>query len=125
MSTIFVQIGRYEALRVVVSNFYDRVLADAALAQFFARVNMGQLRGKQVAFFAAALGGPDPYAGVPMREVHRGRGITMHHFGLFAGHLATTLVESGVPADLVAEIKDAIAPLSTEICGQPPRDVVQ
>jgi hemoglobin len=43
---------------------------------------MARLKGMQVEFFAAALGGPDPYTGAPMRDVHHGRGITMGHFGL-------------------------------------------
>jgi truncated hemoglobin YjbI len=32
---------------------------------------------KQAEFFAAALGGFEPYTGAPMEQVHRGRGITM------------------------------------------------
>ena len=91
MPTIFGQIGGYEALEVVVADFYDRVLADAELAGFFTGTNMARLRGKQVEFFAAALGGPEPYCGAPMRQVHQGRGITMHHFTLVANHLAASL----------------------------------
>ncbi len=37
---------------------------------------MSRLAGRQVEFFAAALGGPQPYTGAPMRAVHQGRGIT-------------------------------------------------
>lgn len=72
MSTIFDQIGGYEALEVVVADFYDRVLADDELAGFFTGTNMPKLKGKQVEFFAAALGGPEPYTGAPMRQVHQG-----------------------------------------------------
>jgi hemoglobin len=61
---------------------------------------MSRLKHKQVEFFAAALGGPDPYTGAPMRQVHRGRGITMHHFNLVAGHLTDSLVAAGVPDDI-------------------------
>ena len=46
---------------------------------------MNRLKGKQVEFFAAALGGPEPYTGAPMKQVHQGRGITMLHFNLVAG----------------------------------------
>ena len=38
--------------------FYGRVLADDELAGFFTGTNMARLKGKQVEFFAAALGGP-------------------------------------------------------------------
>ena len=61
MSTIYAQIGGAEALEAVVEDFYDRVLGDAELAGVFSGTNMARLKGKQVEFFAAALGGPTPY----------------------------------------------------------------
>ena len=97
MTSIYVQIGGHEALEAVVADFYGRVLADDELAGFFTGTNMARLKGKQVEFFAAALGGPEPYTGAPMRQVHQGRGITSHHFTLVAVHLADTLAAAGVP----------------------------
>jgi hemoglobin len=115
MTTVFEQIGGYEALEVVVSDFYDRVLNDDELTGFFSGTNMSRLKGKQVEFFGAALGGPDPYTGAPMRQVHQGRGITMHHFTLVANHLAASLSAAGVPDKTVDAILAAIAPLSADI----------
>lgn len=93
--TIYDRIGGHEAIEVAVDDFYVRVLADDELAGFFAGTNMNRLKGKQVEFFAAALGGPQPYTGAPMKQVHQGRGITMHHFGLVAAHLADALAAAG------------------------------
>jgi hemoglobin len=115
MSTIYTQVGGHEALEIVVNDFYERVLVDPELAGFFTGTNMARLKGKQVEFFAAALGGPDPYTGAPMRQVHQGRGITVHHFNLVAGHLAASLSAAGVPAETVEQILGAIGPLSEEI----------
>ncbi|MCX4095196.1 group I truncated hemoglobin [Nocardia sp. alder85J] len=114
-TTIYEQIGGYEALEAVVDAFYVRVLADPELAGFFTGTNMSRLKGKQVEFFGAALGGPEPYTGAPMKQVHQGRGITMHHFGLVAGHLSATLTAAGVPAATVEQIIGAVAPLAGEI----------
>ena len=50
-----------------------------------------------------------------MKQVHQGRGITMHHFNLVAGHLADALAAAGVPSETVTEIIGAIAPLAPEI----------
>lgn len=113
--TIYDRIGGHEAIEVAVDDFYVRVLADDELAGFFAGTNMNRLKGKQVEFFAAALGGPQPYTGAPMKQVHQGRGITMHHFGLVAAHLADALAGAGVPPETVTEILGAIAPLAPEI----------
>jgi hemoglobin len=115
MTSIYEQIGGADALEAVVAEFYDRVLADDELAGFFSGTNMARLRGKQAEFFAAALGGPDPYTGAPMRQVHQGRGITVHHFNLVAGHLADSLSAAGVPQEIVAEIIGAVAPLADDI----------
>jgi hemoglobin len=115
MSSIYEQIGGVEALETVVDDFYRRVLDDQALAGFFTGTNIGRLKGRQVEFFAAALGGPEPYRGAPMRQVHQGRGIRMHHFNLVAGHLTDSLSAAGVPDDIVEQIIGAVAPLAEEI----------
>jgi hemoglobin len=114
-TTIYDRIGGHEAIEAVVEDFYVRVLADDRLCGFFTGTNMNRLKGKQVEFFAAALGAPEPYTGAPMKQVHRGRGITMHHFSLVAGHLADALAEAGVPSETVVEILSAIAPLAPDI----------
>lgn len=114
-TSIYDRIGGHEALEVVVEDFYVRVLADGQLSGFFTGTNMNRLKGKQVEFFAAALGGPGPYAGAPMKQVHQGRGITMYHFNLVAGHLSDALAAAGVPPSTVMEIIGAIAPLAPDI----------
>jgi hemoglobin len=114
-STIFEAIGGDAALEVVVDDFYERVLADPDLAHFFAGTNMARLKGRQVEFFAAALGGPGSYSGASMRDAHRGRGITQRHFDLVAGYLVAALASAGVPEATVAQIIGAVAPLSSEI----------
>ncbi len=113
--SIYDKIGGHEAIEIVVEDFYVRVLADDQLAGFFAGTNMSRLKGKQAEFFAAALGGPEPYTGAPMKQVHQGRGISMHHFNLVAGHLGDALAAAGVPAETVTEILCAIAPLAPDI----------
>ncbi|KZS76686.1 hemin receptor [Mycobacterium kansasii] len=113
--TIYDQIGGYQAIEVVVEDFYARVLADDQLAGFFTGTNMSRLKGKQTEFFAAALGGPEPYTGAPMKQVHQGRGITMHHFTLVAGHLGDALAAAGVPAETITEILKTISPLAADV----------
>jgi len=115
MSTIYDRIGGAEALETVVDDFYRRVLADPELAGFFAGTNMNRLKGRQVEFFSAALGGPEPYPGAPMRQVHQVRGITTHHFNLVAGHLTESLEAAGLGHDTVTQIIAAIAPLADDI----------
>lgn len=117
--SIYEEIGGEEALVAVVDGFYTRVLADPNLAGFFAGVPMARLKGRQVEFFGAALGGPQVYTGAPMRAVHQGRGIEQEHFDLVAGHLADALGAAGVPATTVEEIIGVVGSLAPEIVSQP------
>ena len=113
--TVYEAIGGEPALTAVVDDFYARVLADPRLAGFFAGANLPRLKGRQVEFFAAALGGPDVYQGASMRDAHRGRGISQADFDQVARHLADALAAAGVPADLVTRIAAAITPLAGDI----------
>ena len=118
--TIFEAIGGEPALVAVVSDFYDRVLADPELAGFFAGVSMARLRGRQVEFFAAALGGPVTYSGASMKDAHVGRGIEQRHFDLVAGHLVASLTVAGVPAGTIGQIVAAETALSADIVTRAP-----
>jgi hemoglobin len=113
--TIFETIGGAPALVAVVDDFYVRVLADPQLSSFFAGVNMSKLKGRQVEFFAAALGGPDYYEGGGMRDVHAGRGISQADFDKVAIHLTAALAGAGVPDETIAQIGAAITPLAGDI----------
>lgn len=113
--SIYEAIGGEPALVAVVDDFYVRVLADPRLAGFFAGANMPKLKGRQVEFFAAALGGPDVYQGGSMRQVHAGRGIDQADFDKVAFHLTGALAAAGVPARTITQIVAAITPLADDI----------
>jgi hemoglobin len=108
-------IGGEPALVAVVDDFYERVLGDPQLAPFFAGANMPKLKGRQVEFFAAALGGPRTYRGGTMRQVHAGRGIGQADFDKVAFHLTAALAAAGVPTETIAQIAATITPLADEI----------
>jgi hemoglobin len=113
--SIYEAIGGEPALVAVVDDFYDRVVGDPQLESFFAGVNMPKLKGRQVEFFAAALGGPDVYQGPSMRDAHIGRGITQADFDKVAYHLTDALAAAGVPAQTIGQIAAAVTPLADEI----------
>lgn len=113
--SIYDRVGGHEALEGVVEDFYSRVLADDRLSGFFAGTNMNRIRGMSTEFFAAALGGPDPYTGLSMKRAHQGRGIGIDHFDLVLGHLSDALAAAEVPDATVAEILTLIAPLADDI----------
>lgn len=113
--SLYDAIGGEPALIAVVDDFYERVVDDPELAGFFAGTSMNKLKGRQVEFFAAALGGPYSYTGAPMRQVHQGRGIRQEHFDLVARHLVAALGAASVPAEIISQIVDVVAPLAKDI----------
>jgi hemoglobin len=113
--SVYELIGGEPALVAVVDDFYERVLGDPQLAPFFAGATMPKLKGRQVEFFAAALGGPDFYEGASMRQAHVGRGIGQADFDKVAFHLTGALAAAGVPAETIAQIAATIIPLADEI----------
>src|SRR5436305_11630295 len=117
-TSLYQKIGGHDALEVVVEDFYCRVLDDDHLAGFYAGSNMKCVKARQVEFLSALLGGPGPYTGTPMRQVHEGRGITMHHFAMVAAHLADSLCAAGLHTETITEILHAIPPLAGEIASE-------
>ncbi|MGI5330524.1 group I truncated hemoglobin [Actinomadura nitritigenes] len=123
--SIYESIGGEEALTAVVDDLYDRILADGTLNTFFTGMNLGRLKGRQVEFFAQALGGPAVYQGGTMKDVHRGLGIERDHFDRVAEHLVASLAAAGVPEATIAEIAAVVMPLADDIVsGRPTLKVV-
>jgi hemoglobin len=113
--TTYERIGGEDGVTRLVGAFYDRVLADPALAPFFAQVSMDKLRRMQVELFSAALGGPDHYRGQPLGVVHQGRGITKDHLRRFVDHLLATLETQDLSRREIQEICSRIALAADEI----------
>src|SRR3954451_11174566 len=61
--SIYDSTGGAPAVQAAVDNFYLRVLADSTLAPFFADADIQRLKRHQRSFIAAAIGGPEGYAG--------------------------------------------------------------
>jgi hemoglobin len=113
--SIYDSIGGAPAVHVAVDDFYTRVLADPNLAPFFTDVNLARLKSHQRAFIAAAIGGSEIYAGRDMAAAHAGLDIADADFDAVVGHLVDTLTGLGVPAEVIAEIGAALAPLRSDI----------
>ena len=113
--SLFDKLGGAKSIEAVVDEFYKRVLANAELKPFFARINMTWLRMRQVQFFTQALGGPALYMGKSMKEAHAKITIGQHHFDRVAMHLVDTLRSFGVAQGEIDAVVSAVAPLAKDI----------
>lgn len=114
-TSLYQSLGGDRGGAAAVDAFYERVLADPALAPAFAGVSIPRLKSHQRAFLTQALGGPAAYAGRDLRAAHARSAITGEHFDRVAHHLSATLTALGVDDGLVTQVIAGIAPLRDEI----------
>ena len=107
MSTLYEKIGGEAAVDAAVDLFYKKVLADDRINQFFTGVDMDKQHRMQKGFLTFAFGGPNNYNGRNMAAAHRKlveeKGLDDSHFDAVMEDLGATLVELGVPDELIAE----------------------
>ncbi len=115
LTVLYQRLGGEQAFQSIVAEFYRRVLADPALAPFFAHVDMAALQAHQAAFLIQAMGGPNLYHGRDLKMAHVGLRIQKKDFYAVADHLVNTLSAMGVDEDTVGEVVDRLEPLSREI----------
>jgi hemoglobin len=113
MTTLFEKLGGEEAVDLAVDKFYERVLQDDRIKDFFANTDMVKQRAHQKAFFTYAFGGTDKYDGRYMREAHKElvekHGLNESHFNAVAEDLLETLKEMGVSEELRTEVANIAA----------------
>jgi hemoglobin len=99
-STLYSQLGGYDAISAVASDLLPRLQADARLARFWQnRGEDGIRREKQllIDFLCASAGGPTYYTGRDMKTSHKGMKISEADWSAFMGHLHATLDAFKVP----------------------------
>ncbi len=112
------QIGGQERLNDLISQFYERVIADPVLAPFFAETPMDKLLSMQREFFAVALGAPTTYSGMKLYNAHKDRGITREHLSRYTEHLLQTLKDAGIEEQQGNLVVPRIAVHSPEVLGE-------
>ena len=107
MSTLYEKLGGEETVKLVVENFYKRVLNDDRINSFFKDVDMLKQKMHQIDFLTYAFEGSERYRGATMREVHKKlvqeKGLSEEHFNAFVEDLVTTLKELEISPALIEE----------------------
>ncbi len=114
-TTVYEKIGGQQAIERVVDDFYNRVLADDTVNQFFAHTDMQKQRRHQTAFISYALGGSDRYTGRSMEKAHEGLHLQPEHFDAIVKNLSDALAANGVSSDDINTVLDRIATLKEAV----------
>ena len=104
--SLFEKIGGKAAVEAAVDIFYEKVLVDVRIKDFFEGVDMPGQRNKQKAFLTFAFGGAPNYSGENMCAAHKHlveKGLDETHFDAVIENLGATLKELSVPDDLINE----------------------
>ena len=111
MTTLYERIGGAPAVETAVHIFYEKVLADDRVKDFFQDLDIVAQEQKQKKFLTMVFGGPNDYTGKDMRDAHSSLGLKDEHFDAVVEDLAATLKELGVSdADIgdVATIAESV-----------------
>jgi truncated hemoglobin YjbI len=106
--SIYEQLGGVPTIDIAVEKFYEKVLSDPDLIEFFQGVSIDGLKKHQKNFFALAMGGPNKYTGKDMRKAHEHLKLSDKHFNLVGKHLADTLTELGASKSQISAILDVV-----------------
>lgn len=115
--TLFLRLGGIDAVNAAVDIFYEKVLADDRISQFFQHTDMTSQAKKQKAFLAFAFGAPTNYTGKDMRKAHAGMALTEIHFNAVIEHLTDTLKQLNVDPDLIKEAIDIATSTKHHVLG--------
>lgn len=113
--TLYERLGGQEAITTVVDEFYDRVLADEELEQYFEHIDTDDLRDHQKDFISYVTGGYDDYEGPSMYRAHAHLDITDEAFDRVADHLDASLRACNVSENDRKELLAEVASLKDEI----------
>lgn len=93
------QLGGLDGLRAIVTDFYERILADTMIGFMFADADPQRLVDKETELVARMFGASDVrYTGMPMRKAHQRHRIFGGQFARRQQILRETLAEHDVPA---------------------------
>ena len=98
IENLYELIGGQETIKAATERFYERVLQDENLREFFKETDMEHLRSRQIMFVSMLLGGR-VYTGKDIRGAHataRDQGLSDEHFDIFLAHFRAALEEVGV-----------------------------
>ncbi len=112
--TLYEKVGGQEAVKEIVDDFYQRVLADDTVNYFFDRTDMEKQRRHQTAFISYALGGPQ-YSGRSMEKAHAGLNLQPEHFDAIAKHLGEALADRNLPQEDINTVLNQVATLKDAV----------
>ncbi|MGE0403805.1 MAG: group 1 truncated hemoglobin, partial [Kofleriaceae bacterium] len=103
-ASLYVRLGKKEAITAVVHEFIGRVAADARIKHRFFNTDIPKLERLLVELVCMATGGPCKYSGLDMETSHAGMEVVEEEFTALVEDLAGALDKFEVPAKEKGEL---------------------
>jgi hemoglobin len=94
--SLFERLGGFARVRLLIADFYERVLDSDRLRTYFDDVDTRRLVDHQTRFISAIMGGPASFSDEQIGRAHRHMGIRDRDFDEMAELLRETLEDHGV-----------------------------
>ncbi|MBL8022541.1 MAG: hypothetical protein JNM27_22880 [Leptospirales bacterium] len=107
--SIFEKYGDISTVANLVEIFYEKILRDDLLSDFFTHSNMTRLKGHQTRFIAMLMGAPIRFDTRALEYAHAHLPITPLHFKRVGTLLESALAEGGMETEDIDSIMSRIA----------------
>ena len=118
-ASLFERVGGFARVRLIVSDFYDRMLDSERIRPYFEHVDMRRLMDHQTKFVSALMGGPASFTNDQLRRAHQHMNITPGEVEEMAEIFRETLEDFEVPHMEVERLHAHVLSLQEYVTGVP------
>ena len=114
---MFDDIGGSEGVAAIVNKMYEKIQANDKLMPYFEGKNIQGIVDAQLKYFESAVGGPSPWSGRTLPEIHASMGITEDIMNLYATLFGEAALESGKTPEQAESLKNLVLGFSGAVRG--------
>jgi len=119
-TSLFDRVGGFAQVRLIVSDFYDRILESNQLKHHFEHIDFRRLIDHQTKFVSALMGGPASFSNDHLTRAHAHLEITPREYMELGEIWRETLEDFGVPQEDVERLYAHILSLEAHVVGRSP-----
>jgi hemoglobin len=116
-NTLFERIGGFAQVRLIVSDFYDRILDSENLRPYFQDIDVRRLIDHQTKFVSALMGGPASFSNEHLSRAHAHLNISPDEYEEMGEIFRETLEDFDVPPVEVERLHAHILSLREHVIG--------
>ena len=116
-TSLFERVGGFAKVRLIVSEFYDRLFDSDQLRPYFEDIDVPRLIDHQTKFVSALMGGPAAFTNDHLSRAHGRLGITSEEYDEMAELFRETLEDFDVPEADVDRLHAHLLSLREHVMG--------